>query len=162
MITSIMLSRQITSPRHLPTNLTPFLRCACSLLPLFLRVRPFVFNSLQPLLPKTGGWGYLAQLVFDVCAAMLNFCQPFVFMVLQIAFPATPFLSQTSALPPGVYPSRSKFPNQESSRRSSAFSALPAAGGAQRYLLFFGFSEPFKRSDIPTFNPFSARMLVTP
>src|SRR6266853_3634864 len=35
-------------------------------------------------------------------------CSPFVFMVLQIAFPPSPFLSQTSALPPGCTPSASK------------------------------------------------------
>jgi hypothetical protein len=29
-------------------------------------------------------------------------CRPFVFMVLRIAFPASPFVSQSSALPPGV------------------------------------------------------------
>jgi hypothetical protein len=30
------------------------------------------------------------------------FCRPFVFMVLRIAFPATPLVSQSSALPPGI------------------------------------------------------------
>src|SRR6266403_4927650 len=35
-------------------------------------------------------------------------CSLFVFMVLQIAFPASPFLSSLSALPPGVPPSTSK------------------------------------------------------
>src|SRR5712675_971796 len=29
------------------------------LLPLFLPARPFVFNLLHTLLPKTGGWGWL-------------------------------------------------------------------------------------------------------
>jgi hypothetical protein len=59
MITYIMLSRQIILPRLSPTKLTPLLRYSCSLLPLFLRAPSFVFNSSQPLLPKTGGWGYL-------------------------------------------------------------------------------------------------------
>src|SRR5882757_2975205 len=66
MITYVMLARQITLPRPSFTKLTPFLRCACSLLPLFLRVPPFIFNSLQPLLPKTGGWGSLAQVISDL------------------------------------------------------------------------------------------------
>src|SRR6266404_1608454 len=35
------------------------------------------------------------------CILIKGFCSPFVFMVLQIAFPATPLYSQRSALPPG-------------------------------------------------------------
>src|SRR6267154_1779095 len=76
MITSVMLSRQITLHRPLPTELTPFLRCSCSLLPLFLRVRTFVFNSLQPLLPKTGGWGGLAQVISDLPRRTHRFFSP--------------------------------------------------------------------------------------
>src|SRR6266481_5039869 len=34
------------------------------------------------------------------CILIKGFCSPFVFMVLQIAFPATPLYSQRSALPP--------------------------------------------------------------
>src|SRR5436309_2556798 len=33
-----------------------------------------------------------------------RFCSPFVFMVLRIAFPAKPFVSHISALPPGCTP----------------------------------------------------------
>src|SRR6267154_326056 len=76
MITSVMLSRQITLHRPLPTELTPFLRCACGLLPLFLRVASFVFNSLQPLLPKTGGWGGLAQVISDLARRTHRFFSP--------------------------------------------------------------------------------------
>ncbi len=66
MITYVMLSRQIILPRPFPTKLTPFLRYSCGLLPLFLRVVSLVFNSLQPLLPKTGGWGGLAHVIPDL------------------------------------------------------------------------------------------------
>src|SRR5712671_4732659 len=76
MITYVMLARQITSPRPFFTKLTPFLRCACSLLPLFLRVPSFVFNSLQPLLPKTGGWGGLAQGISDLARRTHRFFTP--------------------------------------------------------------------------------------
>ena len=66
MITYAMLSRQIILPDPSPAKLTPLLRYCCGLLPLFLRVASFVFNSLQPLLPKTGGWGSLAQVISDL------------------------------------------------------------------------------------------------
>jgi len=65
MITLVILARQIILPRPSPTKLTPLFRYSCSLLPLFLRVRPFVFNSLQPLLPKTGGWGIPRRLTSE-------------------------------------------------------------------------------------------------
>src|SRR6266404_1712957 len=42
------------------------------------------------------------------CILIKGFCSPFVFMVLQIAFPATPLYSQRSALPPGWPPRRSQ------------------------------------------------------
>ena len=32
---------------------------SCSLLPLFFALAPFVFSTLQPLLRKTGGWGWV-------------------------------------------------------------------------------------------------------
>src|SRR5712675_2841204 len=54
MITSVMLARQTIFTPPSSTKLTPLLRYSYSLLPLFLRVASFVFNSLQPLLPKTG------------------------------------------------------------------------------------------------------------
>src|SRR5258708_3716374 len=76
MITFVMLSRQIILPRPSPTKLSPLLRYSCSLLPLFLRVPPFVFNSLQPLLPKTGGWGGLAQVVSGVARRTHRFFSP--------------------------------------------------------------------------------------
>src|SRR5258707_9396118 len=76
MITSAMLARQIILPRPSPTKLTPLLRYACSLLPLFLRIASFVFNSLQPLLPKTGGWGTLAQVISDLARRTHRFFTP--------------------------------------------------------------------------------------
>src|SRR5882762_1880646 len=76
-------------------------------------------------------------------------------MVLQIPFFATPVFSHpyktggVFRFVDGIH--APAFPNQESSRRSSAFSApacrrqaCPPPGGAQRYLLFFASSEPFK------------------
>jgi len=71
-----MLARQITLLRPSPTKLTPFLRYSCSLLPLFLRVASFVFNSLQPLLPKTGGWGSLPQVISDLAGRTHRFFSP--------------------------------------------------------------------------------------
>src|SRR5882724_2263093 len=76
-------------------------------------------------------------------------------MVLQIPFSASPVFShlyKTGGVFHFVDAIRTPaFPNQESCRRSSAFSApprrrqaCPPPGGAQRYLLFFGSSEPFK------------------
>src|SRR6267154_4268527 len=143
MITSVMLSRQITLHRPLPTELTPFLRCACGLLPLFLRVASFVFNSLQPLLPKTGGWGGLAQVISDLARRTHRFFSPLFSCSYKSLF------SQLSCFhihtKRGVFFAswmefaHPAFPNQESSRRSSAFSepacrrqACPPPGGAQR------------------------------
>src|SRR3984893_11658767 len=48
-----------TPPAAPPLTLDPSI--PCSLLPLFLRLPSFIFNSLQPLLPKTGGWGMPLQ-----------------------------------------------------------------------------------------------------
>src|SRR5882757_7596783 len=76
MITSVMLARQIILPRRSLPQLTPFLRYSCSLLPLFSQVPPFVFNSLQPLLPKTGGWGGLAHVISDLARRTHRFFTP--------------------------------------------------------------------------------------
>src|SRR5882724_4470719 len=76
MIPSVMLAGQVILPRSLTTKLTPFLRYSCSLLPLFLRVPSFVFNSLQPLLPKTGGSGSLAQVISDLPRRTHRFFSP--------------------------------------------------------------------------------------
>src|SRR5712671_2022853 len=98
-------------------------------------------------------------------------------MLLQIPFFRTPvfsYLYKTGGVFRFVDGIRAPaFPNQESSRRSSAFSApacrrqaCPPPGGAQRYLLFFRIFravQTFQLSTVdcqPSFP--SARMLVTP
>jgi len=48
---------------------------------------------------KTPGWGVPSALNFDFRVSSFVSCRPFVFMVLRIAFSASPLLSQTSALP---------------------------------------------------------------
>jgi hypothetical protein len=67
-------------------------------------------------------------------ASLGSICKPFPFILLRIAISTSPLFSQSSTLPP-VSPPRSEieaiectFPNQEPSRRSSAFFA------SQRYL----------------------------
>jgi hypothetical protein len=47
----------------------------------------------------------LCVLCVSALSFCLRFCSPFVFMVLRIAFPATPAFSSSSALLPGVTPS---------------------------------------------------------
>ena len=71
-----MLSRQIILPRPSSSKLTPLFRYSCGLSPLFLRVASFVFNSLQPLVPKTGGWGSLAQVIADLARRTHRFFTP--------------------------------------------------------------------------------------
>jgi len=79
-----------------------------SLLPLFFRTPILCLQSLADSFCKnTGVWGRLYSCHSPVsCHAcrITQLCASFVFMVLQIAFPASPFLSQSSALPSGVTP----------------------------------------------------------
>src|SRR5712664_3843414 len=152
MITSAMLARQIILPRPSPTKLTPLLRYACSLLPLFLRVASFVFNSLQPLLPKTGGWGSLAQVISNHARRPHRFFTPLFSWSYGLLF-SQPLSFQKHLRCPIVFSKSSvAFPNQE-------FSALLRVLCDSALSFSFASSEPFKRSDIPTFGPFSARML---
>src|SRR5258708_8937585 len=127
MITYAMLYRQIILPDPSPAKLTPLLRHCCGVLPLFLRVASFVFNSLQPLLPKTGGWGSLAQVISDLARRTHRFFTPLFSCSYKTLFSQLPCFH--------IYTKRGVFfaswmefahsacPNQESSRRSSAFSA---------------------------------------
>ncbi len=55
MITSLMLPRRPTLPRHPPAKLTPSLSYSCSLLCASPKVNSHQINSLQPLLQNTGG-----------------------------------------------------------------------------------------------------------
>jgi hypothetical protein len=113
MITYVMSARQIIFAPRSPTKLTPFLRYSYSLLPLFLRVPFFVFNSLQPLLPKTGGWGIPRASHLRHYTRPSSIFYSFVFMVLRIALFATPFFSKTSALPYVIFLFTLAFPDPE-------------------------------------------------
>jgi hypothetical protein len=156
-----MLARQIILPRPLPTNLTPFLRYSYSLLPLFLRVPSFVFNSLQPLLPKTGGWGIPRASHLRHYTRPSSIFYSFVFTVLRVAFPATPFLSQTSALG-GVflYPERSTtrgFSNIEcrtpKSGICSALLCVLCVSALSFFFRFFRAAQILRHSDLsPVFS----------
>src|SRR6267154_3394615 len=135
-----MLARQILPPRPYPTN-------SCSLLPLFLRAPSFVFNSLQPLLPKTGGWGSLAQAISDNARRTHRFFSPLFSCSYKSLFSQLPsFHIYTKR---GVFfASSTEFAHPHSQIRNLLGAPprslrLPATG-PQRYLLFFGFSEPFK------------------
>src|SRR5258708_10215757 len=90
MITYAMLYRQIILPDPSPAKLTPLLRHCCGVLPLFLRVASFVFNSLQPLLPKTGGWGSLAQVISDLARRTHRFFTPLFSCSYKSLFPQLP------------------------------------------------------------------------
>ena len=52
-----MLVRQTTLSAPRPTNLTPFLPYACSLLPVPKKLIPFKIKRVQPLFLKYRGWG---------------------------------------------------------------------------------------------------------
>jgi hypothetical protein len=153
-----MSARQIIFAPRSPTKLTPFLRYSYSLLPLFLRVPPFVFNSLQPLFPKTGGWGIPRAAHLRHCTRPLSIFTPLFSWCYELLFPQPLSFHKHLRCPmlfPFVQQNRVSHSQIRNSRRSSAFFA------SQRYLFSFASSEPFKCSDIPTFSLFSARMLVT-
>ena len=155
MITSVMLSRQITITRPLPTKLTPLLRYSCSLLPLFLRVPSFVFNSLQPLLPKTGGWGGLTQVISDLARRTHRFITPLFSWSYKSLFSQLPcFHIYTKR---GVFfPSWMEFAHPHSQIRNLLGAPprslrLPAAGQGSALSLY---SSDFpSRSNAPTFRP---------
>ena len=171
-----MLARQTIITRPLRTKLTPLVQYSCSLLPLFLRVASFVFNSLQPLLPKTGGWGGLAQGISDVARRTHRFLTPL--------FPCS-YKSLFSQLPSfHIYTKRGVFSLRGWNSRtripkSGIFSAplralcarlpqagLPATGqgSALSFILrIFRAVQTFQLSTVDCQPPFpSARMLVTP
>ena len=155
MITYVMLSRQIILPRPFPTKLTPFLRYSCGLLPLFLRVVSLVFNSLQPLLPKTGGWGGLAHVIPDLARRTHRFFTLLFSCSYKSLFQQLPsFHIYTKR---GVFfASWMEFAHPHSQIRNLLGAPPrslrpPAAGRPARHraglsliLLFFGFSERFK------------------
>ena len=96
-------------PRRFPV--TPFSSSACGLffsLAALFQTPILCFQSFADSLRKTpGGMGSCASAVHESQATnheSRKFCRPFVFMVLQIAFPASSFVSQSSALPPGCHP----------------------------------------------------------
>ena len=158
MITSAMLARQIILPQLFRTKLTPLLRYSCSLLPLFLRVASFVFNSLQPLLPKTGGWGGLAQVISDLARRTHRFFSPLFSWSYKSLFSQPLCFHIHLRCPPGV-------PLAEQIPKSGNSSTL-LHGSAQRYLYIlriFRAVQTFQLSTVDCQPPFpSARMLVTP
>src|SRR6267154_2606955 len=95
----------------------PVLSMACalffSLAPLFC-IPILCFQSLADSSCKTPGvWGSSSPCHSRVTShksRVVQLCAPFVFMVLQIAFPASPFLSQSSELPPGCHPPQHLLP----------------------------------------------------
>jgi hypothetical protein len=109
MITFVMLARQISLLPPLPTALTPLLRYSYKLFVAPKKVNSFVIKQIQTLSAKHPGWGVQLCVGSALSAALHTearrerhpspYCLPFVFMVLRIAFSASPFLSQTSALP---------------------------------------------------------------
>ena len=62
-------------------------------------------SSKSELFLQNAGGGCISDILIVASRPMFApFCRPFVFMVLRIAFPATPFISQPSELPPGCAP----------------------------------------------------------
>jgi hypothetical protein len=106
-------SQLFLTTRSFPASLSRYSFPSIVLRTLFLSCRSFpnsnpLFSTVCRLFSQnTGGMGTCASAVHKSQATnheSRRFCWPFVFMVLQIAFPASPFLSQSSALPPGVTP----------------------------------------------------------
>jgi hypothetical protein len=93
-----MLARQITLLDPLPAKLTPLLRYSCGLFVAPQKVKPFRIKQLQTLSAKHRGWGYPDLQTFRRSDLETLFCPPFVFITLQIAFPASRLFSQPSAL----------------------------------------------------------------
>src|SRR6266403_1419179 len=160
MITYVMLARQTILPRPSPAKLTPLLRYSCSLLPLFLRVASFVFNSLQPLLPKTGGWGGLAQITSDLARRTHRFFSPLFSCSYKSLFSQLPsFLIYTKR---GVFfASWMEFAHPHSQIRNLLGAPprslrLPASGRPARRraglsVIFYSSDFP-SRSNLSTFN----------
>jgi hypothetical protein len=93
MITSPMLSRQLTLPADPPAELTPSLPYSCSLLALVPALPSFRINHLQPLFAKHPGGG--TQHVHAEHRVHSHMFSPwrirsFVFIFLQIPLPGVP------------------------------------------------------------------------
>jgi len=61
-----------------------------------------------------------------------QFCRPFVFMVLRIAFPASPSVSQSSALPPGCVPPLPPLPPLSPTSLAHSFAKTPGCSAQRR------------------------------
>src|SRR5882762_11530882 len=149
-----MLARQIIFPRPSPAKVTPLLQCSCGLLPLFLRAVSFVFNSLQPLLPKAGGWGGLAQVISDLARRTHRFFSPLFSRSYKSLFLQLPcFHIHTKR---GVcFASWVEFPRPHSQIRNLLGAPprslrLPAAGRPARHRA--GLSVIFYSSDFPSLS----------
>jgi hypothetical protein len=90
---SLAASFRKTPGVGVPVNIHPFLSTTSRL---FFGASCNDSTGLQPL-------GFNLGFRPVLCAPVVSpICSPFVFMILRIAFPATPFFSQPSALPGGV------------------------------------------------------------
>src|SRR5882762_5172979 len=115
---SVLLSRH--AKHRCPV--IPVLSMACalffSLAPLFC-IPILCFQSLADSFCKTPGYGGVSALAIHespVTNHGSQLCAPFVFMVLQIVFPTSSFLSQSSALPPGCHPPQHLLPILEDAK----------------------------------------------
>jgi hypothetical protein len=160
MITSVMLARQITLHRPLRTELTPLLRYSCELFVAAKKVNSFGIKQIQALSAKHPGWGSILHApcphapramspnsfpchTYKKSAPKSFRCHTYKNALPQVL--SLPHIRKTRGVP-------SIMVNQNSCFRSFRCLGVCVAKN----------SKPFKFSDIPTFGPFSARMLVTP
>jgi hypothetical protein len=157
-----MLPRQITLPQLLRSAVTPLLRYSCKLFVAPQKVNSFGIKQIQTLSAKHPGVGVPHTVCLGLLRRDARLLSALCFHGLTNCFSRNPFSFTNICIAPRCTPrgANSQIRNLISTPPRSL--RLPAAGRAQRHLLFFGLSEPFKRSDIPTFSPFSARMLVNP
>jgi hypothetical protein len=166
MITFVMLARQIILLSTLPAKLTPLLRYSCRLFVALKDVNFFGIKQIHTLSQERPGWGVPLRSLGGLCACPSGrraSALSLLFVFFALCFQGVtncfsgnsfPFTNICVAL--CVFPLRTKieqstaaFPNQESSRRSSAFSA-PAR---RRQVSALSFSSDFPRcSNLSTFN----------
>jgi hypothetical protein len=167
MITSIMSHRQIIPPGPSPTKLTPFAATLpntvrfCTIL---VQITPFpaTHTDTAPvtLFPathtKTPGGGVPRAPRLRLCITIPHrFANPLFSMSYELLFPQLLSFHKHLRCPIVFSKSVSHFQIRN-------FLGLLCVLCASALSFSFTSSEPFKRSDIPTFSPFSARMLVNP
>src|SRR5882762_8334832 len=116
---SVLLSRH--AKHRCPV--IPVLSMACALffsLAALFCIPILCFQSLADSFCKNPGGGGISALASHEShvqkSRVAQLCAPFVFMVLQIPFPASSLLSQSSALPPGVSPPQHLLPFLEDAK----------------------------------------------